>query len=78
MVVVAQPMDYASIGPVPSALSGAATTVRYSRDALVVISLAQYIRNLGYQAIASMNDTSIIVRSVHQKPDWGNAGALAC
>jgi reductive dehalogenase len=33
----------------------------YSHDALVVLSLAQYIRNLGYQAIASMNDTSLAV-----------------
>ncbi len=61
VVVVAQPMDYAWIRTVPSALSGAATGLGYSHDALVVISLAQYIRNLGYQAVASMNDTSIMV-----------------
>ena len=61
VIVVAQPMDYAWIRTVPSALSGAATGLGYSHDALVVISLAQYIRNLGFQAVASMNDTSIAV-----------------
>ena len=29
--------------------------------ALVVLSVTQYIRNLGYQAIASMNDTSLAI-----------------
>lgn len=61
VIVVAQPMDYDWIRTVPSALSGAATGLGYSHDALVVISLAQYIRNLGYQAVASMNDTSLAV-----------------
>lgn len=59
VIVVAQPMDYGWIRTVPSALSGAATGLGYSQDALVVLSLAQYIRNLGYQAIASMNDTGL-------------------
>ena len=61
VIVVAQPMDYDWINTVPSALSGAATGLGYSHDALVVLSLAQYIRNLGYQAVASMNDTSLAV-----------------
>ncbi|MFN2176359.1 MAG: reductive dehalogenase [Anaerolineales bacterium] len=61
VVVVAQPMDYSWIRTVPSALSGAATGLGYSHDALVVQSLAQYIRNLGYRAVASMNDTSLAV-----------------
>jgi reductive dehalogenase len=61
VIVVAQPMDYEWIRTVPSALSGAATGLGYSHDALVVLSLAQYIRNLGYRATASMNDTSLAV-----------------
>ncbi|MCJ7661404.1 MAG: reductive dehalogenase [Anaerolineales bacterium] len=61
VIVVAQPMDYSWIRTVPSALSGAATGLGYSHDALVVLSLAQYIRNLGYYAIASLNDTSLAV-----------------
>ncbi|MEM7032177.1 MAG: reductive dehalogenase [Chloroflexota bacterium] len=61
VIVVAQPMDYEWIRTVPSALSGTATGLGYSHDALVVLSLAQYIRNLGYQAVASMNDTSLAI-----------------
>jgi len=61
VIVVAQPMDYDWIRTVPSALSGAATGLGYSHDALIVLSLAQYIRNLGYQAIGSMNDTSLAI-----------------
>ena len=54
-------MDYDWIRTVPSALSGAATGLGYSHDALVVLSLAQYIRNLGYRAVASMNDTALAI-----------------
>lgn len=61
VIVVAQAMDYDLIRTVPSALSGAATGLGYSHDALVVLSLAQYIRNLGYEAVASMNDTALAI-----------------
>lgn len=61
VIVTAQAMDYDLIRTVPSALSGAATGLGYSHDALVVLSTAQYIRNLGYNAIASMNDSCLAV-----------------
>ena len=61
VIVVAQAMDHDLIRTVPSALSGAATGVGYSRDAVVLLSLAQYIVNLGYTAVASMNDTALAV-----------------
>ncbi|HCH37586.1 MAG TPA: reductive dehalogenase [Acidobacteria bacterium] len=61
VIVTAQSMDYDLIRTVPSALSGAATGAGYSRDAMVVLSVAQYIQNLGYQAVASMNDTSLAI-----------------
>ena len=61
VVVTAQQMDYGWIRTVPSALSGAATGLGYSHDALVVLSTAQYIRNLGYNAVASMNDSSTAI-----------------
>ena len=61
VIVTAQAMDYDLIRTVPSALSGAATGLGYSHDALVVLSTAQYIRNLGYNAVASMNDSSLAV-----------------
>ncbi len=61
VIVVAQAMDYDLIRTVPSALSGAATGLGYSHDALVVLSITQYIRNLGYNAIASMNDSALAI-----------------
>jgi len=61
VIVIAQPMDYELVRTVPSALSGSATGLGYSHDALVVLSLTQYIRNLGYEAIGSMNDTSLAI-----------------
>ena len=61
VIVIAQPMDYELVRTVPSALSGSATGLGYSHDALTVLSLAQYIRNLGYEAIGSMNDTSLAI-----------------
>ena len=61
VIVTAQAMDYDLIRTVPSALSGAATGLGYSHDALVVLSLAQYIRNLGYNAVASMNDSALAI-----------------
>lgn len=61
VIVIAQAMDHDLIRTVPSALSGAATGVGYSRDSVVLLSLAQYIVNLGYSAVPSMNDTALAV-----------------
>ncbi len=61
VIVTAQQMDYDLIRTVPSALSGAATGLGYSHDALVVLSVTQYIRNLGYNAVASMNDSALAI-----------------
>lgn len=61
VIVTAQSMDYDLIRTVPSALSGAATGLGYSHDALVVLSITQFIRNLGYNAVASMNDTALAI-----------------
>ena len=78
VIVVAQAMDYDLIRTVPSALSGAATGLGYSHDALVVLSLAQYVRNLGYQAIASMNDTALAIPLAIQAGlgEYGRNGLL--
>jgi ferredoxin len=57
-IVVCHEMDHDLLRTVPSALSGTATGVGYSMDVVTLLALAQYIRNLGYQAYASMNDTA--------------------
>lgn len=61
VVVIANEMDHRTIETVPSALSGAATGQGYSRDIIAVLSITQYIRNLGYRAFASLNDTALSI-----------------
>ena len=61
VIVVGESMDEALSKTVPSALSGAATGLGYSYDSLTLLTLAQYIRNLGYRAYATMNDTSLAI-----------------
>ncbi len=78
VIVIAQEMDFDLIQTVPSALSGTATGLGYSQDALVLLSLAQYIRNLGYQAYASMNDTALAIPLAIQAGlgEYGRHGLL--
>lgn len=61
VVVIGQSMDLDLIRTAPSALSGTATGLGYSRDAAVLLGVAQFIRNLGYQAIPSMNDSALAI-----------------
>lgn len=61
VVVIANEMHHQTIETVPSALSGAATGQGYSKDIIAVLSLTQYIRNLGYRAVASLNDTALSI-----------------
>jgi epoxyqueuosine reductase len=61
VIVMGHEMDKGLVDTYPSALAGAATGREYSHEAAIVMQLAAYIRNLGYQAIASMNDTALVV-----------------
>ena len=61
VIVVGQAMDERLIDTAPSALSGAATGMGYSQDAVVLLTIAQFIRNLGYTAVATMNDTTLAI-----------------
>ena len=61
VIVIGQSMDDGLIKTAPSALSGTATGLGYSQDSTVLLGLAQYIRNLGYEAVASMNDTALAI-----------------
>ena len=61
VIVIGQAMDPSLIATAPSALAGAATGLGYSQDALVLLALAQYIRNLGYEATPSMNDSALAI-----------------
>ncbi|MEM7092971.1 MAG: reductive dehalogenase domain-containing protein [Actinomycetota bacterium] len=61
VIVIGQAMDERLIDTAPSALSGAATGMGYSQDAVVLLAIAQFLRNLGYEAIPSMNDTALAI-----------------
>ena len=58
VIVICHEMDHDLLETVPSALSGTATGLGYSRDVVTLLGLTQYIRNLGYRAYGSMNDTA--------------------
>ncbi|TMM55110.1 reductive dehalogenase [Sulfitobacter sabulilitoris] len=61
VIVMGHEMDRGLVDTYPSALAGAATGREYSHEAAVVMQLAAYIRNLGYRATASMNDTALVI-----------------
>ncbi len=61
VIVLGHEMDADLVATYPSALAGAATGREYSHEASVVMQLAAYIRNLGYEAVASMNDTGLVI-----------------
>ncbi len=78
VIVIVNQMDRETIKTVPSALSGAATGQGYSEDIISVLSLTQYIRNLGYTAIASLNDTALSIPLAIQAGlgEYGRHGLL--
>jgi len=61
VIVMGHQMDLPLVQTYPSALAGAATGREYSHEAATVMQLAAYIRNLGYEAVASMNDTGLVI-----------------
>jgi reductive dehalogenase len=61
IIVIGEPMDLELTATVPSALSGSATGMGYTHDTVVLLTLTQYIRNLGYRAVASMNDSALAI-----------------
>ncbi|MEX0349822.1 MAG: reductive dehalogenase domain-containing protein [Paracoccaceae bacterium] len=61
VIVLGHEMDKELVATYPSALAGAATGREYSHEAAVVMQVAGYIRNLGYRAVASMNDTGLVI-----------------
>lgn len=61
VIVLGHEMEEDLVATYPSALAGAATGREYSHEAAIVMQLAAYIRNLGYEATASMNDTGLVI-----------------
>ncbi len=61
VIVMAHEMDFDLVETYPSALAGASSGREYSHEAATCIQLAAYIRGLGYEAVASMNDTALVI-----------------
>jgi ferredoxin len=61
VIVLGHEMDRDLVSTYPSALAGAATGREYSHEAAVVMQVAAYIRNLGFEAVPSMNDTGLVI-----------------
>ena len=61
VIVLGHEMDKDLVATYPSALAGAATGREYSHEASIVMQLAAYVRNLGYEAVPSMNDTALVI-----------------
>ena len=78
VIVVVTAMDLELTATVPSALAATATGMGYTQDAVTLMSLAQYIRNLGYEAHASMNDTGLNIPLAVQAGlgEYGRHGLL--
>jgi len=61
VIVIGQSMDHDLIRTAPSALAGTATGLGYSQDAAVLLAISQYILNLGYRAVPTMNDSALAI-----------------
>lgn len=61
VIVLGHQMDEDLVATYPSALAGAATGREYSHEAAIVMQVAAYICNLGHEAVASMNDTGLVI-----------------
>lgn len=61
VIVLGKAMDYNVIRMSPSATASTGPAAGYSEDAIILLSLAQYIRSMGYIAIATQNDTNLAI-----------------
>lgn len=61
VILLGHEMDADLVDTYPAATAGAATGRAYSQEAATVMQLAAYIRNLGYEAVPSMNDTALVI-----------------
>ena len=77
-IVLILPMDYQLGRTFPAALSGTTTGVGYAASLNCANSLAQFIVNLGYDAVPSLNDTALNIPMAIQAGlgEYGRNGLL--
>lgn len=61
VIVVAKSMQYDIVRMSPTATAATSAAAGYAEDAVTLLALAQYIRSLGYTAIATQNDTNLAI-----------------
>lgn len=61
VIVLGKAMDYDIIRMSPTATASTGPATGYADDAITLLALAQYIRSLGYIAIATQNDTNLAI-----------------
>lgn len=61
VIVLGKAMDYDVIRMSPTATASTGPATGYAEDATILLGLAQYIRSLGYIAIATQNDTNLAI-----------------
>lgn len=78
VIILVLPMDYELTNTIPSALGGTTTGLGYAASLNAANSLAQFITNLGYEAIASLNDTALSIPMAIQAGlgEYGRNGLL--
>ncbi|MAG97147.1 MAG: reductive dehalogenase domain-containing protein [Alphaproteobacteria bacterium] len=60
-IVLGYQMDKTLVDAYPSALASTAAGKEYSHEAGSLMQISQYIRNLGFEALANMNDTALAI-----------------
>lgn len=77
-IVLIHPMDYELTQTIPSAIGGTSTGTGYTESLAGANTLAQFITNLGYEAVASLNDTALSVPMAIQAGlgEYGRNGLL--
>lgn len=77
-IMLILPMNYELGRTFPSALSGTTTGAGYSQSLSCANQLAQFLTNLGYTAVASMNDTALNIPLAIQAGlgEYGRNGLL--
>jgi len=78
VIVVITSMHYEAVQCYPSATAGVAVGHGYSKDCEMVQTIATFILNLGYRAIASVNDTAQAIPYAIQAGlgEYGRIGLL--
>lgn len=61
VIVLGKAMDYDVIRMSPSAAASTGPAAGYAEDAITLLALAQFIRSMGYRAVATQNDTNLAI-----------------